>query len=291
MNKVFFSVVVPCYNVEITIIPTLESLKNQEFTDFEIIFVNDGSIDNTQDILDSFDSPVKKKIINQKNSGLGSARNTGIKACSGEYVALLDADDLWAVDKLKIAYQYLNEGKIECLCHNEYVVNAKNKLIKKNVYGPYTKFDDLYFRGNCLSPSAVIVKKDVFNKVGLFIEDLNLHGVEDYEMWMRMALCEIKIFYINNFLGSYVIHGNNMSSSEKFSIKEERLLVIYANKIRKNSRNTFKIKKRFLLFYLINLKNSLINWSYLLKFMKNIILLLLPGKTHLAVLDKRHNLK
>lgn len=290
MNNVFFSVVVPCYNVENTVIPTLQSLKNQEFTDFEIIFVNDGSIDKTQDILNSFDSPVKKKIINQKNSGLGSARNTGIKACFGEYIAFLDADDLWAVDKLKIAYQYLNERKIECLCHNEYIVNAKNKLIKKNIYGPYTKFDDLYFKGNCLSPSAVIVKKDVFNKVGLFTEDLNLHGVEDYEMWMRMALCEIKIIYISNFLGSYVIHGNNMSSSVKFSIKEERLLIIYSNKIRKNPRNEYKIKKRFLVFYLINLKNSLIDLGCLLKFMKNVILLFLPRKAYIAVLNKRHSL-
>ena len=197
--------------------------------------------------------PVKKKIINQENSGLGSARNAGIKACSGEYIALLDADDLWAVDKLKIAYQYLNAGIIECLCHNEYIINAENKWIKNNVYGPYTKFNDLYFKGNCLSPSAVIVKKDVFNKVGLFTEDLNLHGVEDYDMWMRMALCEIEILYINNFLGSYVIHGNNMSSSEKFSIKEERLLLIYANKIRKNLRNGFKIKLNFtrILIFLI----------------------------------------
>ena len=82
-SKPYFSVVVPCYNVGYSVLQTLNSIKAQTFNNYEVILVNDGSTDNTQKILDSFQIAQKKTIVTQSNNGLGAARNSGIKICEG----------------------------------------------------------------------------------------------------------------------------------------------------------------------------------------------------------------
>jgi glycosyltransferase involved in cell wall biosynthesis len=251
----YFSVIIPCYNVAESIYPTFECLTRQSFKDFEVIFVNDGSIDSTQDLLESFSLSQKIVIIKQYNKGLGAARNVGIKASSGKFISLLDADDIWEDNKLKMVYDYLQQYDCEVVCHNEYVVNESHKILKNNYYGPYTKYDDLFFKNNCLSPSAVTIKRNVIDSVGYFTENLQMHGVEDYDMWLRMALVNVDIKYIPEFLGSYVIHGNNMSTEYKFFDKIETLHFIHAVNIDlNNNKNALRYKIKLLKLYLSKLK-------------------------------------
>tara|TARA_B100000963_G_C22629451_1_gene674123 strand:+ start:2908 stop:3771 length:864 start_codon:yes stop_codon:yes gene_type:complete len=258
MKKPFFSIIIPCFNVEKSIIPTLESLNKQDFNDLELIFINDGSTDNTINIIKNFKCPHKKIIINKSNGGLGSARNAGIKRSNGKYVCLLDADDTWLSNKLKIIFSILSKNKqIELLCHNEFVVNENGKILKKNYYGPHTSFKDLYFKGNCLSPSAVTIKNNVFNKVGYFTENLELHGVEDYDMWLRCGEKKINFYYVPDFLGNYIIHGENMSVKFEFYDKIENLLYLYSNYLPNNKYYRYKLKIKFLKFYLGKLLNSI----------------------------------
>ena len=269
MNNVTFSVVIPCYNVENSIHATLLSLQKQTFLDFEIIFINDGSSDGTLEILKKFNSPVEKIIITQKNLGLGAARNTGIKESKGRYIAFLDADDSWLPEKLATINDiFCKDESFDLICHNEFVITDSNKLIRKHFYGPYDEFEDLFFNGNCLSPSAVTVKCEIFDKVGLFSENRMLHGVEDYDMWLRMSIVGIKYHYINEFLGNYIIHGNNMSTAFKFFEPQERLLLIHGLKTKASIKNFFRIRKRFLIFYLVKLKAALTlkEYFYILHF-------------------------
>ena len=258
--KSFFSVIIPCYNVYETVAPTLKCLEKQTFKDFEVIFVNDGSIDGTQELLEKFQLKQKINIIKQTNKGLGSARNVGISASKGKYIALLDADDKWEKQKLKMVHDYISIHNCDLVCHNEYVINEKNELLKKNNYGPYTSFDDLFFKNNCLSPSAVTIKRKVFDSVGYFTENLQMHGVEDYDMWLRMALAKINIKYMPEFLGSYIIHGNNMSTQYNFYEKMEAIHLIHIKNINLNdNRNAVRYKIKLLKLYLSKFKAAVKN--------------------------------
>ena len=286
----YFSVIIPCYNVAESLHPTFKSLTSQNFLDFEVIFVNDGSIDSTQDLLESFSLSQKIVIIKQQNKGLGAARNVGIRASSGKFIALLDADDIWEENKLKMVYDYIQQSNCEVVCHNEYVVNESHKILKNNYYGPYTKYEDLFFKNNCLSPSAVTIKRDVINSVGYFTEDLKLHGVEDYDMWLRMALVNVDIKYMSEFLGSYVIHGNNMSTEYKFFDKIETLHFIHAVNIDLNdNKNALRYKYKLLRINLLKLKKviSLSNFSEIYFIFKDVLFLVFFLNKYLASKTKR----
>ena len=228
--KPFFSVVVPCYNVEDSIRPTLSALENQTFDNWELILVNDGSTDGTLKILKSFKIGVKKIIINQNNKGLGGARNAGINRANGKFIALLDADDTWNNNKLEFIYNFLlSNPNSDLVCHNEKVLKHDGKWIKNNVYGPWSSFLDLYFKGNCLSPSSCVIKKFIFEKGNYFSENRTFHGVEDYDFWLRLALKNHKFSYVSDYLGNYIMHDNNMSGDVSlFSVVEEKLLLTYA---------------------------------------------------------------
>ena len=189
-----------------------------------------------------------------------------------------------------MVYDYLQQNNCEVVCHNEYLVDESHTILKKNYYGPYTKYSDLFFNNNCLSPSAVTIKINVFNIVGYFTEDLKLHGVEDYDMWLRMALVNIDIKYMPEFLGSYVIHGNNMSTEYKFFDKIETLHFIHALNIDLNdSKNALRYKYKLIRINFLKLKKviSLSNFSEIYSILKNILFLLFFLDKYLASQIKR----
>jgi len=216
----FFSIIVPCYNGEVTIANTLESVCIQTYSDFEVIVVNDGSTDSSLDIVKSYLGRLPLKIISQKNSGLGAARNTGIDMASGEFIAFLDADDLWFDNKLQTVYSFIKKqhGDVDVVCHSE---EMKRKKISLGVlkHGPYTSYEDLLFKGNSLSPSATCVRKKMLEEVGLFSLDKKGHGVEDWDLWLKLARKNAKIYYIEDVLGVYVLYGDNMSEAPEFHKK------------------------------------------------------------------------
>lgn len=112
-NNPEVSIVVPVYNAEKYIRATIDSVIAQSFQDWQLILVNDGSRDNTLTILREYESsfPEKIKCIDKKNSGVSDTRNLGIKQARGEYIALLDADDQWLTDNLKLKVEYLRKHK------------------------------------------------------------------------------------------------------------------------------------------------------------------------------------
>jgi glycosyltransferase involved in cell wall biosynthesis len=270
-NSPFFSIIIPCYNVSNSISLTLNSILNQDFDNFEVIFINDGSTDDTLNILIDFQKKSHKNVIivNQDNKGLGAARNTGIKSSNGQYIALLDADDTWSNNKLSQVFEIIRCNiSFELFCHNEFIIRSDGQLIKKNVYGPSTSFEDLIYFGNCLSPSAVVLNKNLFEKVGFFTEDRNYHGVEDYDFWLRSGLKHVNIYYIDQFLGNYIIHDNNMSTSLKFINTEEKLLLYYMINFKDRLSSKYKIKIRLTSFYLrkLYLYIKSFNFSYVKDF-------------------------
>ncbi len=210
-----FSVIIPAYNASRFIRNTLDSVRNQTFDDYEIVVVNDGSNDDTLEVVKAYFldfSGLNCKIINQDNRGIGGARNSGIKEARGKFVAFLDADDSWNKVKLERVKEFIDKNtNVDLVCHNENWVE-NGKIYKQAICGPYRTYKQLLFKGNCISTSATVVKRSKLLEAGLFSENMDFNGAEDYELWLRLSkIC--KIAYLNETLGEYHIHGSSETSN------------------------------------------------------------------------------
>lgn len=214
-----FSIVIPVYNSEKFIGKAIESVLNQTYADWELIIINDGSTDLVEEVVRKY---IKKndganiRFISQANKGLGAARNTGIKSAKGEYIALLDADDVWYQGKLKAVNEILlEENDLDVVCHDEYLVKQGGGVRKRLNYGPKEacSYQDLLFKENVLSGSATTIRKEKLFEVGLFSENKQWHGVEDYDMWLKLSKIDAKFFFLNEVYGEYVMHSNNMTNN------------------------------------------------------------------------------
>ncbi|WP_199464366.1 glycosyltransferase family 2 protein [Acaryochloris thomasi] len=182
------SVVVPAYNSMEYLPETISSLLAQSYTDFEVIIVNDGSTDNTQEwgsqIQDS-----RVVLISQENRGLSGARNTGICHAKGQYIAFLDADDLWHPSKLKKQVQELDNNASAGLVYSwvSYIDDqgrSTGKCLRNSETGMI--WDTLIQHNIVECGSVAMVRRECFDQCGLFDEALK-SAVEDWDMWLRIA--------------------------------------------------------------------------------------------------------
>jgi len=221
-NGLCFSVVIPAYNAETFICKALDSVSRQTFNNYEIVVIDDGSTDNTANniIKWSHEHPgVNLHFVKQENRGVACARNAGIKKSIGNYVAFLDADDIWMPNKLKNVQIFLDQHpSADLVCHDEWA-ETKDKINPYRINsGPYVKYRDFLFKRNCLLTSATVVKRDNLLNAGGFSEDMKLvDGAEDYDLWMRLLKNGCRIKYLHEILSIYRIHGNGLTSkTEKY---------------------------------------------------------------------------
>lgn len=179
------SVIIPTFNRASFLKKAIESVIAQTYRDFELVVVDDGSQDNTRDVVSRFGERIT--YIRQKNRGPGAARNLGIKKSRGDFIAFLDSDDWWDKEKLFVqmremlnAPMYLVSHTQEVWYRNRVVLNQKKK---------HRKFHGYIF-DKCLplcvvSMSTVMARRELFSKVGLFDEDLPC--CEDYDFWLRVS--------------------------------------------------------------------------------------------------------
>ncbi|WP_298749218.1 glycosyltransferase family 2 protein [uncultured Arcobacter sp.] len=181
-----FSVIIPTFNSSSTIQRALESVLKQSFKDFEIIIVDDGSSDNSKEIIYQTLSKetVSFKYIYQKNAGAAAARNNAVKNSIGTYLAFLDSDDEWHEDKLKIQYFYIQKLNAEFIS-TKYTFkdfnNSKDVKIRKY------KFDDFLLSNRTSTPCTVITR-NLFDKVNGF--NFEQRYSEDYHLWLKASYYE-----------------------------------------------------------------------------------------------------
>jgi len=230
-NKPAVSVIIPTYNRGWIIKEAVDSVLSQEFYNFELIVVDDGSADNSSDILASYGDRIK--VVKQENKGVSSARNRGIASSSGEYIAFLDSDDLWLPGKLSAQLAFFESNPGALICQTEEIWVKKGKRV--NPGKRHKKMSGFYFEKAlelCMvSPSAVMVKKNLFDMEGLF--DETLPACEDYDMWLRVN-CRHPIYLIDTPLvikrGGHHDQLSGMHSLDKYRIQsiikliENRLL-------------------------------------------------------------------
>jgi len=204
------SVVIPTFNYAQYVAHAVQSVLNQSFSDFEIILVDDGSTDKTQAVLAPFQPHIR--YIYQDNKGLPAARNTGIRAANGEYIAFLDSDDLWLPTKLEKQVALLDRreelGLVYCdFCWQYDEAGIVVRSPQRDLFRSGFVFADLLMRNFIHTPTP-IVRSQVFDAVGLF--DESLPASEDWDMWLRIVAC-FKIDFVDEVLAIYRFHSSSMS--------------------------------------------------------------------------------
>jgi len=188
------SVIIPSWNRADRLAAALDSVYAQSLAPHEVIVVDDGSTDNTRELLSRHYPEVR--YLYQQNNGVSSARNTGIMAASGDWIALLDSDDRWEPLKLEHQQQAIQAqpGYRLCHCDEIWIRNGKRvNPMKKHAKQGGNIFH--YCLPLCvISPSAVMIQREVFADIGLF--DENLPACEDYDLWLRFC-ARYPVLFVN----------------------------------------------------------------------------------------------
>ncbi len=182
--QTFFSVIIPTYNREQFLRKAVDSVLAQTFRDLELIIVDDGSTDGTRRLLSSY-GDIRISCLYQPNSGVSKARNKGLEKSGGRFIAFLDSDDHWAPEKLQKTHEYINRFPAINIFHTEEVWYRQGKLLgqKKKHEKPTGHVYEKALPLCCISISTAVIKRDVFDTVGRFDEDLE--ACEDYDFWLR----------------------------------------------------------------------------------------------------------
>jgi glycosyltransferase involved in cell wall biosynthesis len=179
------SVIIPTYNRGWIVKEAIDSVLEQDFHDYELIVVDDGSVDNTPAILKAYAKKIT--VMRQPNQGVSAARNHGIAAASGRLISFLDSDDLWLPRKLATQVKFFNDNPEALINQTQerWIRNGARVNPKKR----HHKFSGMIFERSlalCLvSPSAVMIRKSLFNTVGIF--DESFPACEDYDLWLRIS--------------------------------------------------------------------------------------------------------
>ena len=215
MEDFFVSVIIPTYNRAIDLDRCLKSLQSQTYKNFEVLVCDDGSTDNTAEIVEKYNSTLTIQYIKDDNFGGPSRpRNNGIKKAKGNFIAFLDSDDWWYPNKLEVSLSYLEEYDLVYHDLDIYTNVEKSNNVAKGRILTGNIATDLIVNGNGIVNSSLVIKKEIVDSVGKITEDKNLIAVEDYDYWIRVARVTNRFKYVNQSLGGYWV-GENISYSVK----------------------------------------------------------------------------
>jgi len=225
------SVVIPTYNRDKLLKRAIDSVNNQTFRCTELIIVNDGSSDNTSELLDLYSSASASpiRIFNQKNKGPAAARNLGISKAREKIIAFLDSDDHWHKRKIEYQYKQMQENPKYMISHTkEKWLRRGQHLNQRKKHIP--RHGDIF--SHCLElcavgMSTVMVRKELFSKVGLF--DESLQCCEDYDLWLRVS-CNFPFLLIDSPL-TVKEGGREDQVSFKYRLGMDRLRIYSLQKL------------------------------------------------------------
>ncbi|OGG62130.1 hypothetical protein A3C19_00185 [Candidatus Kaiserbacteria bacterium RIFCSPHIGHO2_02_FULL_54_22] len=197
------SIIIPAYNAARYVRAAVDSALAQTHPDIEIIVVDDGSTDDTRRILDPYAAARKIEYLQQENKGLSGARNAGIRRAKGEYIALLDADDIFMPDKMEKQIAHL-ERDLSCdvsYCDLYHFWDEEPEKSLKLDYKYYSGEEVLpnILRRSFIAPSTTLYRRRVFDRFGYFDEEIRQFA-EDLEFWLRLTLGGAKICFLPEIL-------------------------------------------------------------------------------------------
>ncbi|SHI12100.1 Glycosyl transferase family 2 [Clostridium collagenovorans DSM 3089] len=216
-KKGLVSIIIPSFNGEKFITQTIDNCINQDYKNIEIIVIDDGSTDNTKQILTPY---IDKNLINyiyQSNKGLPGARNTGLNVATGEFVQFLDADDLLDKNKIFSQVMYLNNNPniFGVYCKSKYFKNSINEIFQVlDIHyddNMYKKLLDVNF----FTVHSILIRNTEFRF------DETLKSLEDWDFWLTLTYNNKLINYIDESCCYVRVHGNNMCKNSKRMLTNE----------------------------------------------------------------------
>lgn len=234
-NKV--SVIMPIYNSSMYLDRSIQSVINQTYTNYELVIVDDGSTDSSKYIIDKYKSNEHCiKYIYQDNKGIAGARNTGIMNAKGDYIALLDADDIWRRNKLEFCINELSNNPSIGLVHSAFnVIDIHDSTLYECIHDidkmSGNIFNKLVLREISIAAVTVIFRKKCCDSIGLFDENKDIMGVDDRDLWIRISR-EFKVSYVNKILASWRKHKHNYSGQNNIMVQAR---INQLNKLLKNN--------------------------------------------------------
>lgn len=271
------SVVIPTYNRAKYLKDAIASVLEQDYQHIELIVVDDGSTDNTKEIVHQFteNEHIKITYIYQSNQGAQAARNKGYELAKGEYLVFFDSDDLWKKEKLSKQILFLEAhpdyGMVYSNC--DFIQNGENKDDFFTIEKPYSGeiFEQLIL-ANFIPSQTPMLRKSVFEKSERFDESLSKLSGQDWDLWLNLSLIT-KIGYVDEILASYRLHESNMTGNPERRLKGQLTVVDkYYNKINFDKQLYSKAKKQIYLkfgdeySYVRNLSSSLAMYIHSLRY-------------------------
>jgi glycosyltransferase involved in cell wall biosynthesis len=233
-------VILCAYNRAQLLARTIRSVLAQTYHSFELIIIDDGSTDNTKELVAQFDDPRIKYLVHERNKGLSAARNTGLAQTTGEYIAFIDSDDEWEKDKLEKQMAFLadkqtpififsNSLKIEDGCS---AVHERDPAILTQRY--------YYKMYSVTAPSTWVISSDVFKLTGYFDEEF--YRFDDIDFLFRMCKCHITAYYLAEVVAKKYYHCFNLSTVSVATLKaREQFYEKHKKALRQESEYIFKL--------------------------------------------------
>jgi len=214
-----FSVVISVYNKEGFIEKTLASVMNQTFEDFELVILNDGSTDNSEAEISKFTSDARVRYFSEENMGAGAGRNYVIKKAQNEYIALLDADDVWQPFYLEEQLRLIEKYPNDHVFATNSVLISNGRTFKKSYSVNTENKEDIkvnFFEGSCLhsiiNSSSVVLHKDVFSKIGYY--NPTIKSGQDTDLFIRVGV-EYPVVFSPKICVQIMVLKNSLSKSTK----------------------------------------------------------------------------
>ena len=219
------SVILPVYNGQEFILESIQSILNQTYKNLELIIIDDGSIDNTYQIISSQTDP-RITIIRQENIGLAKSLNKGIRLSKSSLIARQDADDLSHPERIEKQVRYMNEN-ITCDLLGTWakVLEEKNSSFSYLIH-PTTSIGckiSLLF-DCCFTHSSVMIRRTILDKVGLYSEDSNRQPPEDYDLWSRIAI-HSEVSNLPEVLVQYRKRNTSMSYGKPLELRKNAVKI------------------------------------------------------------------
>ncbi len=214
-----FSIVIPTFNRADKLQKAIQSVLNQTYTDFEVLIMDDGSTDHTEETVKSFQDPRIKYFWDKNSGGPATPRNRGIQLAQYEWICFLDADDSWKSNKLEICKKNISD-EVDLIYHNLILIDGMSKsrgVIKSRALkSPVIK--DLLINGNCISNSSVVVRKKLLNDVGGINTSIQMIATEDFNTWLKIANLTDKFLFVKKNLGYYLEDSSGISSKKNMAL-------------------------------------------------------------------------
>jgi glycosyltransferase involved in cell wall biosynthesis len=231
MKLPLVSIIIPAYNAEVYVKEAVDSALRQTYRSIEVVVVDDGSTDGTKAVLRPYVRSGKINYIHQSNKGLSSARNAGIRASRGDFVAFLDSDDVFLETKVGEQLSALedNPGFGVCYCDIlHFTDTVPRRFYHHRYYYPSGDILEPLLHRQFINPLTVMARRELFEKYGYF--DETLRRSEDWDLWLRWAHAGVKFYYLDKPLAHYRIRSEgNLSSLESEPAMKEKTLKLFTD--------------------------------------------------------------